>query len=384
MRRRLCLSAIALLLLAALALPALAENTPAAPPAPVSKEQAKEERLGEKTAAELEKTLKPIPDHPQIAHLERIANEIAPHTERPQVHYTVKVVKSKAINAISIPGGRLYITEGALAAVESDDELAAILAHEIAHNSLRHAMQQQKRAQRGDLGVLAGIIAGIMANEGGIALMASQIQEGALNHYGRKAELEADAHGVTYLAQTKYRPIAMLTVLEGLAAMEESGPQPQVLTTAQDHPLAVERARVVQERLLKMGVDITAERRMVTARFKVEAKPLDKDGKTIAEITLNGKTVFSPAAALDKRDPLQRAQAYAKSLQEALRQGIQMIDLKVETAGGQSLVSARGQTLITITPADAEILKRPAADLAAEAKKAIELALYAERISRPF
>jgi len=353
----------------------------AAPKAPVRTE---EEKIGEKAAAELEKSLKPIPNHPDLARLERIANEIAAHTERPEVHYSVKVVASKAINAVSLPGGRIYITEGALAAVESEDELAAILAHEIAHNALRHALQQQERANRADLGVMAGILAGILSNRGEVALMTAQIQQGALNHYGRKAEMEADQHALVYLSRTQYKPVALLTVLEGLASMEESRWRPDLLTTADTHPLARERAHAVEALLEKMGVDIAAQRRQVTERFKVEAKPLEIEGRTIAEVTLNGKRVFAPAQENNGGSPLSRAQAYADSLQRALRGGIQLVDLRMEDKGQEAVVLARGEMVIKVTAGDAAFHKRAARDLAEEAEKTIELALYAEKVSRPF
>jgi predicted Zn-dependent protease len=361
-----------------------APAAPAAVKVPLSKEDAEEEKLGKKAAEELEKVLKPIKDSPELARLERIANEIAPYTERPKVHYTVKVVTSKAINAISLPGGRIYVTEGTLEAVESDDELAAILAHEIAHNSLRHAMQQHSRAGKADLGLIVAVLAGIATGRGEVTFMAAQIQQGALNHYGRKFELQADEHALNYLNKTEYKPVAMLTVLEGLAAMEASQLMPQGLTTGTTHPLAKDRADNMEKLLVKQGVDITAARRLVTNRFKIEAKPLEKDGKTIAEITLNGKSVFAPAQTENNSTPLQRAQAYAKALRLALNQGLQSATLRVAAQGNDAELFGNDQVLLRVTAGDAAFHKRSAAALAEEAKKAIELALYAEKISRPF
>ncbi len=72
--------------------------------------------------------------------------------------------------------------------------------------------------------------------------MAAQIQQGALNHYGRKAELEADHHGLDYLAKTQYKPTAMLTVLEGLAAEIAQGGAN--VSGGQKQRLAIARALV--------------------------------------------------------------------------------------------------------------------------------------------
>lgn len=386
-----CLIIIALVLsaLTATAVDQPAGASPTPPARPAGKvEKTEEEKIGDKAAAELEKALKVIPNHPDTERLNRIANELAVFTERPGIHYTIKVVTSKAINAVSIPGGRIYITEGAVQATESEDELAAILAHEIAHNSLQHAMQEREKASRSDWGLMAGILAGILSGRGEVALMATQIQQGALNHYGRKAEMEADSHGLAYLSKSKYNSVAMLTVLEGLAAMEESRWHPDEINTGMTHPLARDRAKAVAQQLVKKGLDVTAQRRKVTDRYKLEVKPLEQNGQTAAEVVLNEKPVFAPAQADGATTPLQRAQNCADAIQKALQQGLQMTDLKLVDQGNVSLIQARinGQVvmLVKVMPGDAAFHKKTAHELASNAKKAIELAIYAENLSRPF
>jgi predicted Zn-dependent protease len=371
-------------LLLGLSMYAWAETHPETAATDKPPKQSEEDRIGEKAAKEIEKTIKLVKDDPEIPRLEGIANEIAKYTQRPEVHYTVKVVDSKGINAFSIPGGRIYVTEGALKAVESKDELAAILAHEIAHNALRHAMQQQSRANHTEVGVMAAILAGVLSNRGEIALMAAQLQEGALNQYGRKAEFEADEQGVDYLSHTKYKPVAMLTVLEGLAAMEESGLRSDTITTGDTHPLARDRAARMEELLEEKGVNIEAQRRLVTERFKVATLEIEKDGGKLWQITLNDKPVFAPAAADGVLSPQQRAETYAANLRSAFNQGIQLIDVKLSPQGDSFFIRAREQILIKVLPGDAAFYKQSAQTLAEQAKKVIDLALYAEKVSRPF
>jgi beta-barrel assembly-enhancing protease len=353
------------------------------PPPAKPVKQTEEDKLGEKTAVEFEKQMKIVPNSPEIPRLERIANEIAPWTERPKIHYTVKVLESKGVNAVSIPGGRLYVTEGALKAVESDDELAAVLAHEIAHNSLKHAMAAQKKATRGNLGVMAAIIAGIASGKSEIPLIASQITEGTLNHYGREAELQADKHGLMYLTHTKYQPVAMLTVLEGLAQMEVSQGRSADDSTS-THPLAKARVEAAKTQLEKMGVNIAAARRLVTSRYKIESKTVEQDGRTVAQLLLNEKVVFAPAQSDGELQPLQRAQAYGTALQNALQHGLQMVDLKTVQQGEDAVVMGMDTVLIKVTAADAATYKRNALSLAQDAQKVISVALYAEKLSRPF
>jgi predicted Zn-dependent protease len=347
--------------------------------------QSEEDRIGEKAAKEIEKNIKLVKDDPEIPRLEAIANEIAKYTQRPEVHYTVKVVDSKAINAFSVPGGRIYITKGALGAVESENETAAILAHEIAHNALRHAMQQQSRANRTDVGLMAAILAGVLANRAEIPLMAAQLQEGSLNQYGRKAEFEADENGVDYLTKTHhYNPVAMLTVMEGLASMEEASLRPEVPTTGDTHPLGRDRVEHLEALFKSRGVDIAAQRRLVTGRFKVTVQEGVKEGAKFPQILLNDKPVFAPAAPEGTVTPQQRAENYAAALRAAFNQGIQLTDLILTAQGDSYLLSARDWTLLQVLPGDAAFHKTSAQALAEQAKKALELALYAERLSRPF
>src|SRR3990172_3452365 len=124
-----------------------AAPTPAKPaPQPaMSKEEKAEDDLGKAAAEELEKQAKVIKESPELPRLQRIIGELTPHSQRPNVKYQVKVLDLNAINAFCLPGGRIYVTKGTLAAVESDDELTAILGHEMAHNALRHPTEAAKR-----------------------------------------------------------------------------------------------------------------------------------------------------------------------------------------------------------------------------------------------
>ena len=71
----------------------------------------------------------------------------------PGVAYVCKVLDTKAINAMSIPGGTVYVTKGLLDAVESDHELAGVLAHEIAHYSLYHVRRMIKKKKKSRVGI---------------------------------------------------------------------------------------------------------------------------------------------------------------------------------------------------------------------------------------
>ncbi|MHB0936546.1 MAG: M48 family metalloprotease [Armatimonadota bacterium] len=147
---------LALALCGLFALPALA----GAPPPGTTKA---EEELGKKTAERIEKDYKLVQDEEALKRLADIVTAIAPVTQRPQVVYTVKILDTGELNAMVIPGGIIYVTKGLLKAVESDDELAGVLAHEIAHNALCHAEKMMAREAKASLVQLATVIATVYA-----------------------------------------------------------------------------------------------------------------------------------------------------------------------------------------------------------------------------
>jgi len=183
-----------------------------------------EAEIGRKTAAEIEKAYR-VADMPeQTARITRIANELAILTSRPDVTYTCKILDTHEVNALSLPGGIIYMTKGLVNGVESDDEVAAVLAHEIAHNVHHDSLELIRRDTRLNKQMVLGILAAVVAgtdNEGlnlGEAMLLGQaIKSGLLNGYTLEAERRADASGMDTLRKSRYSPVAMLTVMEGLS-----------------------------------------------------------------------------------------------------------------------------------------------------------------------
>ena len=93
-----------------------------------------EKRVGEETAAQVEATYERYKDEETQAKVDAMATEIAAASARPEVTYDVRLIDTDEVNAFSIPGGFVYVTKGLLDEVQSDDELAGVLSHEIAHN----------------------------------------------------------------------------------------------------------------------------------------------------------------------------------------------------------------------------------------------------------
>jgi len=345
--------------------------------------------IGKSAAEELEKRYqgKIAKEPPELPSLMGIVERLRPTTQKPQQTYQVKVIAIKAINAFSLPGGYIYFTQGLLDGAESDDELAAVAAHEMAHIVLNHSRTMMKRSDRYTKVLGAAVLASVLTRServdaGAVAMVGTMVLEDAMNGYGREAESEADRQAVRYLQATKvYHPVAMLTVVEGLARIE-AGEAPVELGVMQTHPGAKDRVDAVLKELNALKIPI--ERRRVTKSLVASAVPVTSGGQEIGEIRLNQRIVFQPAAAVDGASPVARAQQSADLLNALLRANLELSEVDLKQSEGRSVIEARGQAVITIAPEDAAFHKSTVEALAQQAMSVLRVGFQQEKVRRAY
>ena len=150
------------------------------------------------------------------AYVQRIGDSLSKKSHRPNLFYRFTVLDSPDINAFALPGGYIYINRGLMAYLSSEEELAAVLGHEIGHVTARHSVRQYSQSQI--LGILS---AAIEMNQGRSAGNLANLASGALlSGYGREMELEADDLGAQYIFQEGYSPQGMFDVLSVLKDQE--------------------------------------------------------------------------------------------------------------------------------------------------------------------
>jgi len=356
-------------------------------PGELTKEEKAEADIGRSAAEELEKKFKLIEDSPALPRLAGIVRKLRPVTQRPQQGYELKVVDSKAINAFSLPGGFIYFTRGLLEAVESEDELAAVAGHEMAHVCLAHSRKLMSKDEKYQRVLGALLVVSILSNAegvdpGAIATVAGLVAQDALNHYGREAEFEADHEAVLYLKESaRYNPVAVLTVVEGLARLEGSQGNPE-LGVFLTHPYGKQRVEAVTEALEALGLPI--ERRRVTRSLVAEAAHVVTEGREMGELRLNGRVVFQPAAEVDGLSPMARAEGSAAVFNELLLENLRLLEIMQVAEGDSVLIGARGETLLRITPEDAAVHESEVAALAQQAMTAIRLGVSEEKVERAY
>lgn len=182
------------------------------------------------------------------ARITRIGRRLAAAAPGARFPYEFRVVNNSAINAFALPGGFVYINRGALNAARSEDEIAAVLAHEISHVALRHGTNQASRASvaQAGLGLISGLLGG--RAQGGLGQVLGIVGGFGLNALflknSRTAESEADLLGARIMQRAGYNPYGMISFLETIQR-NSGGRSIEFLS---DHPNPGNRiARLQQE-----------------------------------------------------------------------------------------------------------------------------------------
>jgi predicted Zn-dependent protease len=152
-------------------------------------------------------------DTPLQAVIKQIVDRLAASSEAPALRYNVTILDSPAVNAFSLPSGRLFVTRGLLALANDSSELASVISHEMAHISARHAAIRQDR----------------ILHAGGVAdTEVGALAFGNLNvsiaKFSRNQELEADSIGAGIASRAEYDPYGAVRFLSAIARNVELGP----------------------------------------------------------------------------------------------------------------------------------------------------------------
>lgn len=169
-----------------------------------------EVKLGRKEHEKLVKTTHFYQHEALNAYINEIGQKLAANSDWPEIDYHFFIIDSPDINAFALPGGYIYINRGLLSYLTSEAQLAAVLAHEIAHVTQHHAIRRRSKQRLGDAAAFVATIATLNSNVG----EAIKLENAALvSGYGREMELEADEYGAAYLYRSGYDPAAMIDVL---------------------------------------------------------------------------------------------------------------------------------------------------------------------------
>ena len=208
-------------------------------------------QLGEASAEEIMRQTVVRHDERTAAYVQRLGERVAAAAPGYKFPYKFIVVASPEVNAFALPGGYVFVNEGAIEAARTEGELAGVLAHEIAHVSLRHGTTQASRAYLArSVTNLLNVAAGLSQSDfWGVASAACGVS--ANNFFlrsNRAAELQADAEGARLLAEAGFDPRDMSNFFERL---EERGAEHE--DAASDHPDPASRVEAIGKVVAELG-----------------------------------------------------------------------------------------------------------------------------------
>jgi predicted Zn-dependent protease len=259
-------------------LPKLAAEEPRVADRSISNiSDADEIALGKQFAEELEREAPVVSNAGIDRYLNSVVQELASQSQRPNMPYRIKLINSREVNASSLPGGTLYVNRGLLELLTSEDELAAIVAHEIGHVVGRHTIRQLVLTLQArtllqpvleNLSKQNGVVEKIILQLGGAVALLARLR------FSRQDEAQADLLGFYEVLRAGWDPrgfVKMFAALRKMEALGQSGDGTPVAIFS-GHPPTQERLAAIQREIAR--VTIPEDARTDSVEFRACKKAL--------------------------------------------------------------------------------------------------------------
>lgn len=225
--------------------------------------------------------------------LRDVGQRLSGSSDRPQQSFTFFLLRDRQINAFATLGGYIGMNAGLILSAEREDEMAGVLAHEIAHVTQQHVLRGAEKAQRDSLPIMLAMLGAIVAaqqaggNSSGDATSAAVmgglglLQQRQID-YTRDNEAEADRVGIRNLSRGGYDPEAMADFFQTLQAtvrMNQGDERAKVPSYLQTHPVTLTRVSEARERAMKLEPPAAA------STTSAGSNPLLPPGLSIATTT---------------------------------------------------------------------------------------------------
>lgn len=162
-------------------------------------------------------------------------------------HWNFHLIDSKEVNAFALPGGNLFFFSGLMDQLNSDDQVAAVMGHEMTHVRKQHWAHMQADSQKRQLGIL--VLLGLAHANNNIRSLAS-LGDSLYNlKYSRTDEEQADLGGLQDMRASGYNPNGMIELFKVLQRSGGGG-TPEFLS---DHPLTGHRIAAARKVIARMG-----------------------------------------------------------------------------------------------------------------------------------
>ena len=266
------------------------------------------------------------------AYVQGIADKLWKQVARKDVPYNIKIIKDKQVNAFSTVGGYIYVYDGLIDFVQSDDELSGVIAHETGHIERRHEVTMQSKAQALNLLFgLASFISPLIYNFGNL------LEAGALAKMQRADELQADRTGLQLMSRAGFDPESMETMTSHLAVLEDQ--HSDLLTKyLEDHPAPKARVSHLVGYPELDPKTVTEDQRIVQAASDEERARYKFANVKLTEILKNDP---NNAEALLELGQSQLALGYTSRSEQTLAEASQKGSPETRAAATQRITALR-------------------------------------------
>jgi predicted Zn-dependent protease len=333
---------------------------------------AQQREYGEMTMSQLRNLGYTLDDPLVGGWLQSLGNRLGAASDRPDQAFTLFLLREREINAFATLGGYVAVNSGLVLTADNEDEVAAVLSHEIAHVTQAHVLRAVERAQRDSVPILLAMLGAIALSQSShsssgdnAAMAAVASAQGLLVQrqidYTRDNEAEADRIGIRTLARSGYDPAAMADFFEKLQSVvraNEGGDRERTPDYLQTHPVTTSRISESRERARQLAAQ---PKGFVASGDRLAANPLLPGSLRIGSVIGGGSGQFawarerlrvlsadSPGAAIREYERMRRARA----LTDPQRYGLAVAKLRDDRpqAAVEDLT-----TLIASHPGDAWI-----------------------------
>ncbi|MFV0157028.1 M48 family metalloprotease [Empedobacter falsenii] len=180
--------------------------------------------------------------------VKRVGAKVVNNSDAHKTNYPFQfyvLADNRTVNAFALPGGPIFITEALLTRLQSEDQLAGVLGHEVGHVIARHSAEQMSKQELSQ--GIAGA-AGVAAGDVNSAYYAQVVANMVNMKYGRDDELESDDLGVRFMIQAGYNPEALIGVMD---ILEEASGGSQVPEFQSTHPSPSNRREKIKAAIEK-------------------------------------------------------------------------------------------------------------------------------------
>ncbi len=192
-----------------------------------------------------------IYQHPSETYIKKLGNRLVATLQKKQFDFNFFIIDMKEPNAMALPGGYIYISRGIIPLINSEDELAGVIGHEIIHAYFRHSIKSMKQ----------GILPAVLQIPGNIIHEVVSPELGNLinspikfttqifsSSYSRQHENEADEYGIVVAAKAGYQPDALIKVLKRLEKVSQLETHEEAKFSFFDsHPMTKKREQHIEK-----------------------------------------------------------------------------------------------------------------------------------------